>query len=145
MRAILILGISAILAHAVPAAPVPKEVKFDLAEKLGGEWRMVKSDALVAPTPYTFTIHFMKAGELEFRRQYPDREPHISTGKYKTGAPDSKNRLGTIDWTVGEGDLVRGEISKILSLSEGELVFEDPAGIKESFVRLKTEKKKDAK
>ena len=143
MRTMLALGVLALAALGAGAAPIPKENKKTLPEKLAGEWRMVKTDAEFKPE-YTFSIHFKKDGLLEFHRQYPDQEESVQTGKYKTTDPDEKNPDGTIDWTivVGEGR-TRGEISKILKINDDELVFEDPAGLKESFVRVKV-KKKDA-
>ena len=142
MRAILTVGLLALAALDTSGAPIPKEAKKNLAEKLDGQWRLVKSDAVAKPS-YEFTIHFKKAGELEFHRQIPDREAIVSKGKYKTGDADDANKFGTIDWTIGEGDAARGEVSKILKLNDDELVFEDPEGLVESFVRVKVEKKKD--
>ncbi len=142
MRAILTLGVLALTGFAATAAPIPKETKKTLPENLMGEWRLVKTDA-PAERDYTFTIHFKKEGALEFRRQLPDQEATVQKGKYKTADSDEKNPHGTIDWTVGEGDFARGEVSKILKINDDELVFEDPQGIKESFVRVKVEKKKD--
>ena len=141
MRAILTLAIAALFGAGAIGAPIPKENKKTLAEKLLGEWRLVKTDAEVQPT-YEFTIHFKKDGALEFHRQIPDREATVSKGKYKTEEKAEKYPDGSIDWTIGEGDKARGDISKILKINEDELVFEDPEGLKESFVRVKVEKKK---
>ena len=142
MRAILTLGALALFGFAAYGAPIPKENKKTLPEKLLGEWRLVKSDAGVK-MEYEFTIHFKKDGALEFHRQIPDREVLVSKGTYKTAEKADKFPDGSIDWTIGEGDNARGEVSKILKLNDDELVFEDPDGLKESFVRVKVEKKKD--
>lgn len=144
MRAILTLSVLAILGLGATAAPVPKETKKSLVEKLSGEWRMTKSDAPNGvPKGYTFTVHYKKDGVIEFHQQVPDQEDRVQSGKYTTTDSDEKNPLGTIDWNIGEGDEARGEISKIIKLSEDELVFEDPDGLKETFVRVKVEKKKE--
>ncbi len=143
MRIIPAICILLLAAPTADAAPVPKEGK-KLAEQLLGEWKLVKSDAVDEIT-YTFTIHFKKDGALEFHRQIPDREVSISKGKYKTVEADDKNKMGTIDWTIGEDDEQRGEISKVIAITEDELVFEDPDGIKESFVRVKVKKKDEPK
>ena len=142
MRAILTLAIAALFGAGTIGAPIPKENKKTLPEKLLGEWRLVKSDAGVKPD-YEFTIHFKKDGVLEFHRQYPDQEANVSKGKYKPEEKAEKYPDGSIDWTIREGDISHGEISKILKLNDDELVFEDPEGVKESFVRVKVEKKKD--
>jgi|GEM_PF-1537008 len=144
MRAIPTICILAIAALTASGAPVPKDEKKKLAEQLIGEWKLVKTDAPNQPE-YTFTIHFKKDGALEFHRQLPDQEASVSKGKYKTAEGDDKNRLGTIDWTIGEGDNARGEISKVLKIGEDELEFEDPDGLKESFVRVKVKKKDEPK
>ena len=137
----LTLSVLAILGLGATAAPVPKETKKSLVEKLSGEWRMTKSDGQLPE--YTFTVHYKKDGVLEFHRQKPDQEASVQKGKYTTTDSDEKNPLGTIDWTINEGDESRGEISKIIKLGEDELVFEDPDGLKETFVRVKVEKKKE--
>ena len=144
MRAIPTICILAVAALTASAAPIPKDEKKKLAEQLMGEWKLVKTDAANKPE-YTFTIHFKKDGALEFHRQIPDQEADISKGKFKTTEGDDKNKLGTIDWTIGEGDESRGEISKVLKISEDELEFEDPDGLKESFVRVKAKKKDEPK
>ena len=139
MRPIPTICLVALAALTATGAPIPKEEK-KVSEKLLGEWKLVKTDAPVKPE-YTFTIHFKKDGALEFHRKLPDQdEANISKGKYKTAEPDAKNKLGTIDWTIGEGDDARGELSKIITLTDDELVFEDPDGLKESFVRVKPKK-----
>ena len=144
MRAILTLSVLAILGLGATAAPAPKETKKSLVEKLSGEWRMTKSDAPAGvPKGYTFTVHYLKDGVLEFHQQVPDQEDSVQKGKYTTTDSDEKNPLGTIDWTIGEDGASRGEISKIIKLSEDELVFEDPDGVQETFVRVKVEKKKE--
>jgi len=142
MRAILTLAVVGLFGVGANAAPVPKEAKQTLPEKLLGEWRLAKTDAGVKPA-YEFTIHFKKDGALEFHRQYPDRDAIITKGKYKTADKDEKYPDGSIDWSIGEGQQARGEVSKILKLNEVELQFEDPEGLKESFERVKTVKKKE--
>ena len=142
MRAILTLGALALFGFGASAAPIPKENAKTLPEKLLGEWRLVKSDAGVK-MEYEFTIHFKKDGVLEFHRQIPDQETFVSKGTYKTPEKADKFPDGSIDWKIGEGDSARGEVSKILKLNDDELVFEDPDGLKESFVRVKVAKKKD--
>ncbi len=142
MRTILTLAAVALFGFGASAAPIPKENIKTLPEKLLGEWRLVKSDAGVK-MDYEFTIHFKKDGALEFHRQIPDQETFVSKGTYKTAEKADKFPDGSIDWKIGEGDNARGEISKILKLNDDELVFEDPDGLKESFVRVKVEKKKD--
>jgi uncharacterized protein (TIGR03066 family) len=144
MRAISTICILALAALTVNGAPIPKDKEKKVEEKLLGEWKLVKTDAPTKPE-YTFTIHFKKDGVLEFHRQLPDQEANVSKGKYKTAEPDDKNKKGTIDWTIGEGDVARGELSKIITLTEDELVFEDPDGLKESFVRVKPKKKDEPK
>ncbi len=144
MRALFTLAAMALFGFGATAAPIPKESKKTLPEKLMGEWRLVKSD-VAAELTYQFTIHFKKDGALEFHRQIPDREAVVSKGKYKVAEVTEKYPEGSIDWSVGEGDNARGEISKILKLNDDELVFEDPDGVKESFVRVKVEKKKKDK
>lgn len=139
MRAILTLGVLALFGFGATGAPVPKENKKTLPEKLLGEWRLVKSDVGVK-MEYEFTIHFKKDGVLEFHRQIPDREAFVSKGTYKTAEKAEKFPDGSIDWKMDNG---LGEVSKILKLNDDELVFEDPDGLKESFVRVKAEKKKD--
>ena len=145
MRTLLTLALLALLGvfgAAATGAPIPKEAKKTLPEKLMGEWRLVKTDASVKPA-FEFSIHFKKDGALEFHRQYPDREAIISKGKYKAADKAEKYPDGSIDWSIGEGDNALGEISKILKLNDDELVFEDPEGLKESFVRVKVVKKTD--
>lgn len=144
MRALFTLAAVALFGFGATAAPIPKETKKTLPEKLMGEWRLVKSDAVAKPT-YEFTIHFKKDGALEFHRQIPDREVIVSKGKYKVAESADKYPDGSIDWTIGEDDNARGEISKILKINDDELIFEDPEGVKESFVRVKVEKKKKDK
>ena len=142
MRAILTLGTLALFGFGATGAPIPKENSKTLPEKLLGEWRLVKSDAGLK-SEYEFTIHFKKDGTLEFHKQFPDQEVVVIKGTYKTVEKADKFPEGSIDWKIGEGDNARGEVSKILKLNDDELVFEDPDGLKESFVRVKVEKKKD--
>lgn len=131
-------------AHLSPtvAAPVPKEKKKTVEEKIVGTWKLVKTDNGPA-SGYAFTITFKAGGEMSFTRSYPgnDIPPRVSPGKFKAGEPDEKYKLGSIDWKVKEGNAERGEVSKILKLTDTEMEFEDPEGLKESFERVKEEKK----
>lgn len=124
------------------AAPIPKEKKKTVEEKIVGTWKLVKTDSGEV-SGYTFTITFKKGGEMAFTRTYEgnDIPARTSPGKFKAGEPDDKYKLGSIDWTVKEGNSERGEVSKILKLTDEEMEFEDPDGLKESFVRVKEEKK----
>ena len=124
------------------AAPVPKDKKKTVEDKIVGTWKMVKTDAGPV-TAYTFTITFKKGGEMAFTRSYPDDDlpPRTSPGKFKAGEPDDTHKLGSIDWKVTEGDVERGEVSKVLKLTDAEMEFEDPQGRKESFERVKDGKK----
>jgi uncharacterized protein (TIGR03066 family) len=124
------------------AAPVPKDLKKSLEDRLVGVWKMVKSDTGVIST-YTFTITFKKGGDMVFTRtnennQIPTR---VSAGKFKAGEPNNEYKLGSIDWKVTEPGGERGEVSKILKLTDTEMIFEDPEGLKETFERVKDEKK----
>ena len=141
MRTLLVAALVGI-GVAATAAPVPKDRKKTVEDKIVGTWKMVKTDASVV-MGYTFTITFKKGGEMAFTRSYPDNDipPRTSPGKFKAGEPDDKNKLGTIDWTVREGDADRGEVSKILELTADVMEFEDPDGRKEKFERVKEEKK----
>ena len=65
MRAISTICILALAALTASGAPIPKENKKKVEEKLLGEWKLVKTDAATKPE-YTFTIHFKKDGALEF-------------------------------------------------------------------------------
>ena len=89
------------------------------------------------------TTNRKKGGEMAFTRTFEDKDTpaRVSKGKFKAGEPDDKNKLGTIDWTVSEGDAERGELSKIVKLTDTDLVIEDPEGLKETFERVKEEKK----
>ena len=130
------------IGFAAAAAPVPKDKKKTVEDKIAGTWKMVRTD--VSPVPaYTFTITFKKGGEMAFTRSYPndDIPPRTSPGKFKAGEPDDAHKLSTIDWTVTEGNAERGEVSKVLKLTDAEMEFEDPQGRKESFERVKDEKK----
>ena len=126
----------------VVAAPVPKEKKKTVEDKIVGTWKLVKTENGTA-TGYTFTITFKAGGEMSFTRSYPgnDIPPRVSPGKFKAGEPNEMYKFGSIDWKVKEGNVERGEVSKILKLTDTEMEFEDPQGLKESFERVKEEKK----
>ena len=134
--AVALIGIGSAVAF---AAPVPKELlRKSVTDRILGTWKMEKNDN--GPiTMYTFTITFKKAGQMTFHREYPGRgiEPRDSPGKFKTGEPDKNYKLGSIDWKVTEPGGERGEVSRIIKLTETELVFEDPDGLKEFFTRVK--------
>lgn len=141
MLAAVLFGATVLLPAA--AAPVPKEKKKTVEEKIVGTWKLVKTDSGNV-SGYTFTITFKKGGEMAFTRTYDgnDIPARTSPGKFKATEPDEKYKLGSIDWTVKEGSSERGEVSKILKLTDDEMEFEDPDGLKESFQRVKDEKKK---
>lgn len=122
------------------AAPVPKEKKAKtVEEKVVGRWKMTGSDNGVSSN---FYIVFGKGGELEFRYDYDTGRPStVYPGKFKTTEPDDENKLGTIDWTVKQGAGERGEVSRILELTDDILEFVDPKGVKEKFERVREEKK----
>ena len=98
MRTLLTLAVLGVFGAAATGAPIPKEAKKTLPEKLMGEWRLVKTDAGVKPA-YEFSIHFKKDGALEFHRQYPDREAIISKGliKRKDGTNERFELTRTIE------------------------------------------------
>lgn len=139
MRALIV---AALIGSGFPAAaaPVPKDKKKSVEDRIVGTWKMVKDSSGEVPQAYTFTITFQKGGEMAFTRSYPGNRipPRVSPGKFKTAEPDEKNKLGSIDWTVSEpGSGERGEVSKIIELTDDVLEFEDPEGQRERFERVK--------
>lgn len=138
MRSLLAVALLGIGVFTVFAAPVPKDKKKTVEDRILGTWKLAKTDAGVVAS-YTFTITFKKGGEMAFTRTYSgdDIPPSTSPGKFKTTEPDEKYKFGSIDWTVKEGNRERGEVSKILELTDDVLEFEDPDGRKEKFERVK--------
>lgn len=135
LTAVALIGIGA----AALAAPVPKDLlRKSVTDRIAGTWKMVKNDNGPVTT-YTFTITFKKGGEMAFRREYPGQgiATRVSPGKFKTSEPNKEYKLGSIDWKVTEPGGDRGEVSRILKLTDDELVFEDPEGLKEYFTRVK--------
>lgn len=130
------------------AATARDEKAKTIEEKLLGTWKLVKSDAPLGEG-FTFTITYKKGGEMLFTRTFDDKDTpkQVSKGTFKVKEPDEKNKNGAVDWKVKEGDEERGEIGKILKLTEKEFVMEDPEGLKETFERVveKDEKKEDKK
>jgi uncharacterized protein (TIGR03066 family) len=126
----------AILAAAIaPAAPVPKAAKAKTVEdRLVGKWKMVGGDNGVSSG---FCVVYAKGGEMEFRYEGGGNARTVYPGKFKTTEPDDENKFGTIDWTVTQGGRERGEVSRILELSDDTLEFVDPQGVKERFERVK--------
>jgi uncharacterized protein (TIGR03066 family) len=122
------------------AAPVPKEIKKkSFEDRLVGKWKMIASDNGVSSN---FFVVYKKGGEMELR--YEDNSGRASTvyhGKFKAVEPDENYKLGSIDWTVKQGNRERGEVSKILELTDDILEFEDPEGVKEKFERVKENEK----
>lgn len=143
MRSLLVVALVGMGFTATLAAD-PKEKTVEA--KIIGTWKLVKTDGTL-PDDHTFEITYKKGGAMVFTRTPKDKdEPkQEQKGKFKTGEPDDKNKLGTIDWTIQEGENERGELSKIIKLTETELVFEDPEGVKETFERVKEEKKVEEK
>lgn len=135
MRAVFTLMTLLVAAVAV-AAPVPKAVKAKTVEdRIVGKWKMVGGDNGVSSG---FHVVYAKGGAMEFR--YEDAGGNARTvyqGKFKTTEPDANNKLGTIDWTVVQGGRERGEVSRILELTDDTLEFVDPQGVKERFERVK--------
>jgi uncharacterized protein (TIGR03066 family) len=138
MRLILMVA-SAMFGLDAMAAPVPKAVKAKTVEdRLIGKWKMISSDN---GSSTNFHVIYSKNGVMEFR--YEDANGRISTsypGKFKASEPDSENKIGTIDWTVKQGNSERGEKSRILELTDDVLEFVDPEGVKERFQRVKDDK-----
>jgi hypothetical protein len=127
------------------AAPVPKDKRKTVEDRIAGTWKMVRDSDGERPEGYTFTITFRKGGEMDFTRAYPgDRiPPRVSPGTFKAGEPDGKHKLGSIDWKLSEaGGVERGEVSKVIELTDDVLEFEDPQGKRERFERVKEEKKR---
>lgn len=142
MRTWIAIVAGAVVGLNAVAAPIPKDEKAKtVEEKIVGTWKLVKSDAPLTDG-VTFEITYKKGGEMEFTRTFEDKDTpkQVTKGKFKTSEPDDKNKLGTIDWTVKEGDEDRGELSKILELTDDKIVLEDPEGLKETFERVKPKK-----
>jgi uncharacterized protein (TIGR03066 family) len=135
MRAVLPL-LAVLVAAVAVAAPVPKAVKAkSIEDRIVGKWKMVGGDNGVSSG---FYVVYAKGGAMEFR--YEDGGGTARTvypGKFKTTEPDGENKLGTIDWAVTQGGRERGEVSRILELTEDTLEFVDPQGVKERFERVK--------
>ena len=138
MRTLTVVALIGIGFAPAVAAPVPKDLKKSIEDKIVGVWKMVKTDTGPV-TSYTFTITFKKGGDMTFTRSYPNNQipTRVSPGKFKTGEPNDTYKLGSIDWKVTEPGGERGEVSKILKLTDTEMVFEDPEGLKETFERVK--------
>jgi len=132
------LIVAALIGTGLTAAPVPKELraKKSVEARLVGTWQIVRTD--VGQLPYTMTITFKKGGEMEFGYTYPNDRvpPRMSPGKFKAGEPDGSYKLGSIDWVVFEGNGQRGEVSKLLKLTDTEMEFVDPQGRKDVLVRV---------
>ncbi len=142
MRALIACTLFAFVFPMAVAAPVPKNNKKTLEEQLLGSWKLTES--AVGLSDYYFTVTYQKDGEMMFTYESPNAEFPTTkrTGTYKTSEASKKYPLGSIEWTINEEDNSRGEVSKILKLTETELSFEDPQGRKETFVRVKEMKKK---
>jgi len=142
MRALIACTLLCVVFPMAVAAPVPKNNKKTVEEQLLGSWKLTES--AVGLSDYVFTVTYQKGGEMTFAYESTDEDtPTMTrTGTYKTAEASEKYPLGSIDWTINEDDSSRGEISKILKLTETELKFEDPEGLRETFVRVKEMKKK---
>lgn len=141
MRTMIVTAVTAAFGLMAVAAPTPKADKKTLEDQLVGKWKLVKTND--EAVDLDFFIVYKKGGEMEFHRGQGENA-QVSKGKYTAKDPDKEYKLGSIDWTVNESGESRGEVSKILILSEDKLKFEDPQGVTEEFERVK-EKKEDKK
>jgi hypothetical protein len=136
---VLLLTVATLFGFTATAAPVPKALKArSIEDRLIGKWKMIGSDNGVSTN---FHVIYSKNGVMEFR--YEDNNGNARTlypGKFKANEPTDDDKLGTIDWTVRQGNGERGERSRILELTDDILEFVDPQGVKEKFQRVKDDK-----
>lgn len=110
------------------AAPVPKAKLKTTAEKLYGDWKLVKSPGLDDGS--TAVVTFGQTGTLKLKVTTPGNGSLEMTGKF-TAEGD------TITYELQSNNGVRKETLQIRKLTEDELITVDPEEKVEEFKRAK--------
>jgi uncharacterized protein (TIGR03066 family) len=132
-----LLAAAGLLAVTTAAASADDPKKLDLtAGTLAGTWKLVKSDQ-GTPEGLTFFVEFTKDGAMTIRAEAKGEKQLEMKGTF-TAKGDK------IDYTVKQPDgEKKQEVLTVKKYTADELVVEDPAGVKETFARVKPEKKKE--
>jgi uncharacterized protein (TIGR03066 family) len=115
------------------AAPVPKE-RAD-AEKVVGTWKLTASSGIPGGLP-NLTLELTQGGKMIIRQSAGNGPVSVYEGEYTV----VKNEL---TYTLKLPNEVKKETLTIKKLTETELHVVDPNGIREDFVRVKNDEKKD--
>ncbi|MCZ2341237.1 MAG: hypothetical protein LC104_05500 [Bacteroidales bacterium] len=110
------------------AAPVPKAKAKTTAEKLQGEWKLVRSPGL--DDQAVAIVTFSKDGKLTLKVTLPDGGAWESTGKFTTEGDK-------ISYELQSNNGVRKETLQIRKLTQDELITVDPEDKVEEFKRAK--------
>ncbi len=108
------------------AAPVPKDRTE--AEKVVGTWKMVLDSR--GNTDTDVEVEFTQGGKMTIRQRIDKDTLSVYEGSYRVVGNE-------LPYEVKQDALVKKETLTIKKITADELVFIDPDGLKEEFVRVK--------
>lgn len=113
-------------------APIPKERAE--AEKIVGTWRMTLGAQ--GQTDVDLELDFYQSGKMVIRQVLRSGQKSVYEGSYRVVGNE-------LPYEVKQGTRVKAETLTIKKLTADELIVVDPEGLKEEFVRVKKDEKKD--
>jgi uncharacterized protein (TIGR03066 family) len=120
------------------APPPPKANKPSNKDLIVGNWELVKTSQEGGIGSVVLHLEFTKDGKMLMRQVQGREKSLIYEAKYKVEG-DKEDQMPYESITEG---IDKKETLTIKTLTDKELVFEDPEGIVEEFRRLKDEDKK---
>jgi len=130
LTALVVLGACA----AASAAPIPRD-RLD-AERVVGTWRMTLGAQ--GQTDTHLELDFFQSGRMVIRQALGPGRVSMYVGSYRMVG----NQL---PYEVKQGVTLKAETLTVTKLTATELIIVDPDGLKEEFVRVSKEPKKDDK